>query len=45
MIVNIALSMIPELIFDTSVQCLENNKIYIGVNNAADDFLGFGYTV
>jgi len=33
-----------ELIFDTFVKRLENNKIYCAVKNAVDDFLSLGYT-
>jgi len=33
-----------ELIFDTFVKRLENNKIYLAVKNAVDDFLGLGHT-
>jgi len=33
-----------ELIFDTFVKRLENNKIYFAVKRAVDDFLGLGHT-
>lgn len=33
-----------ELIFDTFVKHLENNKIYCAVKKAIDDFLGLGHT-